>query len=130
MTQCLSCGGNCKKSVCKRENVEKLTIDDVDFLVLAFDYKLESKNYKNLVAYIDATLKEAYEQGKKDAAEWQPIETAPKNGKFIGCQLCDGNMDLAVLRDDNNKTFYHVSRDKFIGKSNFDFWMPLPKEPT
>lgn len=54
--------------------MKKLTIDDVDFLVLAFDYKSESKNYKNLVDHIDAKLKQAYEQGKKDATEWKQNE--------------------------------------------------------
>jgi hypothetical protein len=112
----------------------KLTIDCEEFYNLAQCYRWEpvdaAKPFNALIDYIDARLAEAYEQGKKDAATWQPIETAPKDGQFIGCKQYDGNMDLAILREGGDGDFYHISRDKFISKSNWDFWIPLPKEPT
>lgn len=65
--------------------MKKLTIDEVDFMVLALRYKLKYKNYKKLVDLIDAKLKQAYEQGKKDAAIKEAVIGG--DGFFAGCKV-------------------------------------------
>lgn len=36
---------------------------------------------------IVAALREAHEQGRAEGQAWQPIETAPKDGKLILCTM-------------------------------------------
>lgn len=111
----------------------KLTIDDVDFRVLAFrdfrvlafDYDTESKNYKNLVAHIDAKLKEAYEQGKKDGMQLPSIEWESLSAtKVPRAALTDFIKNWC--QSDSEKIA--LASAAFYACANGIQCMPLPKE--
>lgn len=64
------------------------------------------------------------------AAQWQPIETAPKNEPFLGVLDCAGDRIICTMR-------YAVAKQKNSVPDSGDFhrervthWMPLPPEPT
>jgi hypothetical protein len=78
---------------------------------------------------------EAYE-GLKKKTEWQPIETAPKDGTaiFIWLTLAGGwfkrvhwsaKVSAWVDWDHGEEAIYGYDGDK-----NISHWMPLPKPPT
>lgn len=60
-------------------------------------------------------------------SEWQPIETAPKDGVFL--ILYDTYQELPVIAcwgGDRWRENYH----KKIDESDISHWMPLPKPPN
>jgi hypothetical protein len=80
----------------------------------------------------------AYEAGKQAVAQWQPIETAPKDGTAILVT------DSFAYRSDPKKTLHHIYRavywddesgwviyndGEIIDEDGPTYWMPLPAEP-
>lgn len=71
-----------------------------------------------------------------DTNEWQPIETAPKNGSMIFLRHKDGNAYLGYFCADifstHPKPYWNficspVSGPKLINLNHPTHWMPLPK---
>lgn len=90
---------------------------------------------KLLVEWDDvlAAANEAYQKGKKDAMQWQPIETAPKveNQLILGC---DKTGMLAIIEycswmDENQWSVYHDAEDYAWQDYKPIYWMPLPCAP-
>jgi len=70
----------------------------------------------------------------KKLTEWQPIETAPKDGTMIDL-LCSGTRIADCYYEDckiTNKTWHYCYFDweqETVFCSNPTHWMPLPKPP-
>ena len=82
---------------------------------------IKTSDVGGFVSYGDylTAVEEAYEQGKKDATEWQPIESAPKNGSLV---LVAGKMlaferttllDGKTLRQELEDRGYDITTLKF-----------------
>jgi len=62
-------------------------------------------------------------------ATWQPIETAPKDGRHIFCFLHDGLIsEVWWQRDSLDGTEYW--QDYWDSEPKPTHWMPLPAPPT
>lgn len=60
--------------------------------------------------------------------EWQPIETAPKDGRHLVKLDCDRyEVDIARFRD--GKPFI-VGSEFHFDRGKVTHWMPLPSPPT
>jgi hypothetical protein len=60
-------------------------------------------------------------------SEWQPIETAPKDGRFL-VFLSDGAVEVAK-RIPNSKTMVIGGAFSFDRSEKPTHWMPLPEPP-
>lgn len=68
------------------------------------------------------------------AGEWQPAETAPRNGdEFLGClygQVAHEAMQLVVFYDDSSSPFCWCSPDgPHYHPMALTHWRPLPPPP-
>lgn len=65
-------------------------------------------------------------------AEWQPIESAPKDGRCLLAVATDDGWDFAVLQRDARGNWIHEGEPTFCHGYYYrpKFWMPLPPEPT
>ena len=57
--------------------------------------------------------------------DWQPIETAPKDGTRVIVLEGDGDVSLADFYD--GRWFYSVAHDEMFDPTH---WMPLPDPPA
>jgi len=56
-------------------------------------------------------------------SEWQPIETAPKDGEILlSGQWLSGTWEVRIGR-------WLVHRWPFVGEGQPTYWMPLPDPP-
>lgn len=104
--------------------------------------RMHKEASKKLVEERDG-LKEqliAYEAGKRDATpEWQPIETAPKDGtafRAYADELIDldfnpwGSVEAAWNGEEFIGCVWNGQQDSWYGKTiNPSHWMPLPAAP-
>ena len=90
--------------------------------------------------YTADQLTEAYEAGKRDAIpEWQPIDTAPKDGtafRAYADELIDldfnpcGSVEAAWNGEELIGCVWNGQQDAWYGKAiNPTHWMPLPAAP-
>lgn len=84
---------------------------------------------------LDHEANEAARHGNREAleamtarCEWQPIETAPKDGTVI-LLWAWGEPHIAYFSNDNPDWFDFHSKD-FLGGPEPDGWMPLPSPPA
>lgn len=65
--------------------------------------------------------------------EWQPIETAPKDGGRLFLYLSDGQMAIAefIVRRDGSSYWEvcHTANETLCLGSEATHWMPLPEPP-
>jgi hypothetical protein len=63
--------------------------------------------------------------------EWQPIETAPKDGKCLLWVDTDDGGEFAVLARDKNGHWIHEGEPTFCHGFYYApaLWMPLPDPP-
>jgi hypothetical protein len=59
--------------------------------------------------------------------EWQPIETAPKDGTAILCW--DGHNRVICRRDNGHFNVIHDSEDYHWSEYSPTHWQPLPAPP-
>jgi len=64
--------------------------------------------------------------------EWQPIETAPKDGtKILIWDDLNGEHSIAFFHGDEDRSqfngWFHVN--DWVGGARFSKWMPLPAPP-
>lgn len=113
----------------------KPTIDSREFALLLADFKLCDENkmgkkIKTLFDYIDGKLAEAYEQGKKDATTWQPIEAATRPMPVVYLVM-NNKGQVAPSIDGVIHNTIGTAWDWAYGELITHFMlMPLPKEPT
>lgn len=104
--------------------------------------KANPKNVERYTAplYTLDQLTEAYEAGKRDAIpEWQPIETAPKDGtafRAYADELVDldfnpcGSVEAVWNGEEFIGCVWNGQQDTWYGKAiNPTHWMPLPAAP-
>lgn len=70
----------------------------------------------------------AENENLKSSMEWQPIETAPKDGTDILVFNKFSKEQLVVFWD-NGAWVFATNRDKCQIITNAHYWMPLPKSP-
>lgn len=64
-------------------------------------------------------------------SEWQPIETAPKDGTAVlgaTTDLFDGGCEVVFWDDD--REMWGTNDGPYFFKGRFTHWMPLPEPPT
>lgn len=64
--------------------------------------------------------------------EWQPIETAPKDGSYI--LVCDsrvagGFMNVVSYTEEDYPNVWETQEFLAYHKAAFDYWSPLPEPP-
>ena len=80
-----------------------------------------------------ATLKDQLAKAEQRVAEWQPIETAPKDGTvFLGYKLGQFRECYKVPRDDCDMWCFGGTSgaDDLFPNIKPTHWMPLPKAPA
>lgn len=99
---------------------EKYFSQDDDFL---------SDNFGDVVLHKDA-IKSALEKAQK--YQWQPIETAPKDGTVIPIRLCSRKN----YPHEWHKAYFAANGEWYVHEIGYlteDYlsnWMPLPEPPT
>jgi hypothetical protein len=65
-----------------------------------------------------------------DVGEWQPIETAPRDGVFL--VMFNGTADIARNREDaeTSKRWFWLGCNGSVPIDELSHWMPLPPPPT
>ncbi len=67
------------------------------------------------------------------ASEWQPIETAPKDGKriIVYCPKLDGPKENIVSYQRNGTNFpWRADEGNLLQRDQPTHWMPLPEPPA
>lgn len=59
--------------------------------------------------------------------EWQPIETAPKDGRDALIAYSDGYIAIGWWSDENQQWCW---QNLYLSVMNPTHWMPLPEPPT
>lgn len=62
-------------------------------------------------------------------AQWQPIETAPKDGTGISIKLTDGSVLQNVIPQSDGDYWWNGVQELFIPEFKVTHWMPLPTRP-
>ena len=114
--------------------MKNLTIESEEFYNLCQCYRWwpvdAAKPFNALIEHIDARLAEAYEQGKKDATTWQPIEAATRPMPVVYLVM-NNKGQVAPSIDGVIHNTIGTAWDWAYGELITHFMlMPLPKEPT
>jgi hypothetical protein len=64
--------------------------------------------------------------------EWQPIDTAPKDGTWIAALYCNNLFyePVMVHWHDDGGPYPWVSRDNAYPDGRIDMWVPIPALPA
>jgi hypothetical protein len=76
-------------------------------------------------------VREALQAPQPEVTEWQPIETAPRDGDWFlvwnpNSNMCWGCYDMSAWTGDNGGYFMEQDTSE---EAEFTHWMPLPKPP-
>ena len=111
----------------KRSRVERLK----EIFDSAFDVVRNEWDFGDFSAQINAEEKEAEEIFAELMTDWQPIETAPKDGTSI--LVCDKGHYYPFVAEWNEQEKYWRSTsciDQYFGIADATHWMPLPEPPS
>lgn len=106
-----------------REYIEKVPV-----------VSLQPGDYKHTPLYTAVTADDAARMAAAPrptpTSEWQPIETAPRNGKEILCLCANGDCHVVYGHYYNGGLSHEWAQ--FAGDKSFNptHWMPLPEPPT
>ena len=62
-------------------------------------------------------------------SQWQPIETAPRDGTGISIKLTDGSVLQNVIPQSDGDYWWNGVQELFIPEFKVTHWMPLPQRP-
>ena len=81
----------------------------------------------------DSTFNEVYDYflaaAPQHESQWQPIETAPRDGTGISIKLTDGSVLQNVIPQSDGDYWWNGVQELFIPEFKVTHWMPLPQHP-
>ena len=96
-------------------------------------YCFETQQGGNLTDFVKALSKVNLPNQKvQTKSQWQPIDTAPRNGTVILGWYLGASFVVEMSFTPEENKFWAGIDDKYIylDSSNFSHWMPLPPDPT
>ena len=107
-------------------------LTDKQILEIAENHIIFSRFYeREAIVKIARAIEAACQQSLQDQ-EWQPIETAPKDGTVFDVYTKYGRVTNCVACKQFGRIYsYNQESDNYDRKVNFaTHWMPLPQPPT